>query len=60
MPVGAGATQVVAAQPGGGPDRGMMNWGDPNQYGVLGILGVLIGVAILVLLVVLVVRTSRK
>lgn len=63
LAVFAGATQMVMAQPGGGgggPERGMMNWGNTNQYGVLEILGVLIGVAVLTLLVVLVVRVSSK
>ena len=57
LAVGAGAARIVAAQPDGRSGRDMMNWGDTNQYGSL---GVLIGVAVLVLLVVLVMRVSRK
>ena len=57
LAVGAGAARIVAAQPEGRSGRDMMNWGDTNQYGSL---GVLIGVAVLVLLVVLVMRVSRK
>ena len=60
LAVGAGAARIVAAQPDGRSGRDMMNWGDTNQYGAMGILGVLIGVAVLVLLVVLVMRVSRK
>ena len=57
LAVGAGAARIVAAQPDGRSGRDMMNWGDTNQYGSL---GVLIGVAVLVLLVVLVMRVTRK
>ena len=60
LTVGAGTTPMVMAQPRGGSDRDMMNWGNPSQYGAFEILAVLIGVAVLTLLVVLVVRVSGK
>ena len=60
LTVGAGANQMGSAQPGRGSERGSMNWGNTNQFGVFEIFGVLIGIAVLTLLVALVVRVSRK
>ena len=57
---GAGATQLLSAQPSRESQRGGGMMYGTSQYGSQEILWLLIGIAVLVLLVVLVVRVSNK